>query len=263
MPDTRVQAPGTFCWCEVGVGNVAAAKQFYGGLFGWNVCDVPAGEGATYGMIQLGGRDVGGMYALTREMTGQGVPPHWLAYVKVRNVEETAAKVEGLGGRVVMGPCDVMTAGRMAVIQDPTGGAFALWEAREHAGAAAMGETGTPCWFELISTDKTEAGAFYAALLDWKLESFLGAMDYTLFKSGEMSVGGLMQRTEEMGPVPSHWMIYFAVADCDASMRRAEELGGRLVAGPMDVPTIGRFAILADPDGAMFAVIRLAPPGDV
>lgn len=262
MAEPKVQAPSTFCWTEAGVADVGRAKEFYGRLFGWTVDEQPAGEG-TYGMIRLHGRDVGGLYQLSSEMTAQGVPAHWLAYVRVDDVDAVSAKVAGLGGRVVMGPFDVMTAGRMAVLQDPTGGTFALWQPREHTGSAVMGEPGSPCWFELVTTDKQEAGAFYAALFGWQLESFLGAMDYTLFKVGEMSVGGMMQRTEEMGDVPSHWLIYFAVADCDASVSAAREAGGTVVAGPMEIPSVGRFALVAAPDGAMFAVIRLSPPGDL
>ena len=263
MAEPKVQAPSIFCWCEVGVANVETAKEFYGHLFGWAVEDQPAGDAGTYGMIRLDGRDVGGLYRLSAEMTAQGVPPHWLSYVRTVDVDAAVARVPELGGRVVMGPFDVMTAGRMAVVQDPTGGTFAMWQPREHPGSGAMGEPGSPCWFELVTTDKNEAGAFYAALFGWQLESFLGAMDYTLFKSGEMSVGGMMQRTEEMGEVPSHWLIYFAVADCDAAVARAQEIGGTPVAGPMEIPGVGRFALLADPDGAMFAVIRLSPPGDI
>lgn len=262
MAEPKVQAPSTFCWAEAGVANLGEAKKFYGRLFGWTVDEQPAGD-AAYGMIRLEGREVGGMYALSPEMTAQGVPAHWLAYVRVTDVDAVAAKAPALGGRVVMGPMDVMTAGRMAVVQDPTGGTFALWQPRDHGGAAVMGEPGSPCWYELVTTDKQEAGAFYAALFGWQLESFLGAMDYTIFKSGEMSVGGMMQRTEEMGDVPSHWLIYFAVSDCDAAAATAREAGGSVVAGPMEIPSVGRFALIAGPDGAMFAVIRLSPPGDI
>jgi hypothetical protein len=263
MADTKLTAPGTFCWCEVGTKNVVRARRFYGGLFDWTTKEMPAGEGGSYGMLQLRGRDVGGLYELSEEMLAQGVPPHWMVYVKVESADAIAARAPSLGGRVVMGPFDVMTAGRMAVLQDPTGGVFSVWQAREHGGAGAMGETNSPCWFELVSTDKAEAGAFYAALFGWQLETFLGAAEYTLFKHGELSVGGVMQRTPEMGDTPSHWVVYFAVENCEATIRRVQELGGSLCAGPMDVAGVGRFAIVADPDGAIFAVIRLAPPGEI
>ncbi len=261
MPETKVAAPGFFCWCELGARNAAGAKKFYGQVFGWQTHDTPAGDAGTYGMIQLDGRAVGGLYEMTKDMVA--FPPHWLAYVRVTSADSTSRKVAELGGKVVMGPMDVMTAGRMSVCQDPTGGTFAIWEPREHQGASAMGEVNSPCWFELVSTDKPEAGAFYAALFDWKLETWMGPTDYMVFKNGEQSVGGLMQRTPEMGDAPSQWTVYFSVADCDASVARVKELGGSLCAGPMDIPQVGRFAIVADPEGATFAVIRLTPPGDV
>ncbi|MFN8176710.1 MAG: VOC family protein [bacterium] len=257
MTDTKVLAPGTFCWCEVGTANARVATKFYGDLFGWTAREMPAGDAGAYTMLEIDGRNLGGLYELSRDMLDRGVPPHWLAYVKVAKVDDAAQKATELGGRVVMGPFDVMTAGRMAVVQDPTGGTFAMWEPHEHAGAAAMGEIGTPCWYELTSTDKAEAGAFYAALFSWTLETFLGAMDYTIFKNGELSVGGLMQCPEGADAVPSHWTIYFSVEDCDATVAKAERLGGKVVAPAMDVPTVGRMAFLADPGGAIFAVIRL------
>lgn len=260
MPETRVQAPGQFCWCEVGTTDARAAKSFYGGLFGWTTRDMPAGDAGTYTMIQIEGRDVGGMYELSKEMLERGVPAHWLAYVKVTSADEAAARVTELGGRIIMGPFDVMEAGRMAVAQDPTGGAFALWEPRQHAGTSAMGEVGAPCWFELVSTDKAEAGAFYAALFSWKLESFLGSMDYTVFKQGDMSVAGLMQSGEKTGFVPSHWVTYFAVDDCDAGADKAVGLGGKVLAPPREIPDVGRMAVLADPSGATFAIIQLKYP---
>jgi predicted enzyme related to lactoylglutathione lyase len=149
----------------------------------------------------------------------------------------------------------------MSVITDPTGATFAIWEPKAHQGSTAMGVPNTACWFECLSTDAKEAGAFYAKLFEWELESFPGAEDYTLFKQGEASTGGLMQRTEEMGEVPSHWMIYFAVSDCDASAKKAEELGGKLVHPPSDIPSVGRFAIGCDPTGAMFSIIKLEQQG--
>ena len=263
MPETRVQAPGQFCWCEVGTTDAGAARSFYAGLFGWTMNEVPAGDMGTYTMIQLDGRDVGGMYELSKEMLAQGVPAHWLAYVKVMSADAAAARVTELGGHVVNGPFDVMQAGRMAVAKDPTGGVFAIWEPRQHAGAGAMGEVGAPCWFELISTDKAEAGAFYAALFSWQMESFLGPMDYTIFKQGDMSVAGLMQCTEEMGQVPTHWLTYFAVDDCDASAGKAAQLGGKIMAPPWDIPDVGRIAVLADPSGAMFAIIKTTFPAGI
>jgi predicted enzyme related to lactoylglutathione lyase len=262
MPDTKVLAPGSFCWCDVSATDVAGCKSFYGDLFGWETQETGEGD-FRYVMLRRGSLEVGGMYELRPDQREQGVPSHWLAYVLVENVDESAERAQALGGNLVMGPMDVMDVGRTALIQDPTGGVIALWQAKPHGGGGLADGPGTPCWHELTSTDAMEATAFYAALFGWKLQSFLETMDYTLFKNGEQSVGGAMQRTEEMGDAPSHWMTYFAVADCDASVKRVKELGGRLVSGPNDIPQVGRSAMVADPDGAMFTLIRLTPAGDV
>jgi predicted enzyme related to lactoylglutathione lyase len=259
MAETRVQAPGTFCWCDLSTPDIKAAKSFYAKLFGWTLEDVPAAEAGTYTMIRLGDAEVGGMSQMSDDMKAQGVPPNWLAYVMVESADKMTAKAKKEGGSVVMGPFDVMDVGRMSVIQDPTGATFALWEAKSHHGATTMGVPGTACWFECISTDKAESGAFYAALFGWELESFPGSADYTLFKQGDTTTGGLMQRTKAMGDAPSHWMINFAVKDCDASARKARELGARIVHPPTDVPDVGRFAILCDPTGAMFSILTLDP----
>jgi predicted enzyme related to lactoylglutathione lyase len=256
MAETRVKAPGTFCWAEVATSDTSRAKEFYRALFGWTADDHPSDHG-TYTILKHGGRDVVGLYELMPEQKSQGVPPHWMPYVLVKDCDATSGRVEELGGRLIVGPTDVMDMGRMSVLADPTGGCVSLWQARG-AADAAMGVPGTPCWFELVSTDRAEATAFYAALLGWQLETW-GA-DYTLFKNGEQSVAGAMQRTEEMGEIPSHWMTYLAVEDADAAAERAKELGGSILHPPSDIPKVGRFSVLADPLGAAFSVIRFEAP---
>ncbi len=257
MPETKVQAPGSFCWSEVCTTDPEAARKFYGELFGWTAEEVPS-DGGAYTMLRLDGQDVGGMYQLAKEQVEQGVPPHWMAYVLVEDLDATTAKISELGGKVVMGPMDVMDVGRMTLLQDPTGAVLSLWQAKSHKGGAAIGVPNSPCWFELISTDMVEATAFYAGLFGWELETWHGEGEYILFKNGETSIGGAMQRTPEMGEVPSHWITYFSVTDCDAAADKAAELGGRIINPPMDIPNVGRFALMADPVGAMFAVIKLA-----
>ena len=255
MPETRVKAPGTFCWVEVATSDVARATDFYTKLFGWTAVVAPMDQGS-YTLLQLDGKEVAGLYGLPPEQTAQNIPPHWLGYILVENCDESAGKVADLGGRVLMGPMDVMEMGRMAAIQDPTGATVSLWQAKS-ASDAPMGVPGSPCWFELISTNKDEATAFYAGLIGWELQDWGGPMNYTLFKNGEASVAGAMQRTAEMGEVPSHWMIYMAVEDVDASAAKAAELGGQVVHPPTDIPDVGRWALIADPAGAMFAVMKL------
>jgi predicted enzyme related to lactoylglutathione lyase len=194
------------------------------------------------------------------EMASQGIPPNWLSYVYVTSADESAAKAKELGATLMKEPFDVMTVGRMAVVQDPTGAVFALWQAGTHKGASAVNEPGALVWNELATTDTARAGAFYTGLFDWKADTQnFGPMEYTIFQHGERGAGGMYALTPEMAGVPPHWLVYFSVDDCDAKVTKATELGATTVKSAEDIPGIGRFAILQDPQGAVFAIIKTAP----
>jgi predicted enzyme related to lactoylglutathione lyase len=150
----------------------------------------------------------------------------------------------------------------MAMIEDPAGAMLALWQAKGHPGAAVVGETGSMCWNELIVHDVPRARAFYEGLFGWSSQvSDMPSGPYTVFRLGEVPVAGLMAIAPEWGDAPPSWGVYVAVDDCDAAVARATAAGGALVAGPMEVPGVGRFAILADPAKAVFAVMRFAGRG--
>ncbi len=258
MTVVAAHAPGTFCWADLGTSDAAAAKRFYTGLFGWAFEDRPMGEGAYYTMFDVGGRSVAALYEQDAAMKAQGIPPSWLSYVSVENVERMAERTRELGGTVVLDPFDVFEVGRMTLVQDPTGAAVALWEPRTHIGAAIVGEPNTLCWNELTTDDPDRAAAFYTGLLQWETERQpMGDFVYTYFKQGERRNGGMMKIGPETGPVPPHWLVYFAVDDCDAKAAAASRLGGTVHLPPTDVPEVGRFALLEDPQGAMVAIIRL------
>ncbi|HET9234968.1 MAG TPA: VOC family protein, partial [Candidatus Eisenbacteria bacterium] len=164
MPEVSKHKPGMFCWIELATTDPAGAKRFYSELFGWAANDMPAGEGMTYTMLQLGGKDVGGLYRMQPEQEQGGVPPHWFTYVAVGSADDAAKKAASLGATVIMPPFDVLDVGRMAALQDPTGAHFAVWEARRHSGTGIVGEPGTHCWTELMTTDTRKAGEFYNKL---------------------------------------------------------------------------------------------------
>ena len=259
MPTITQHAHGTFCWPELATTDQAGAKSFYAKLLGWEIEDTDIGGGEAYSMLKLAGRDVGALYSMRKEERATGVPPHWNSYVAVESADRAAARAKELGGTVILEPFDVMEAGRMAFIQDPTGGVFGVWQAKAQPGAGVLDEIGALCWTELMTSDSNKAQAFYTGLFDWKAEAKpMGPMTYTIYKRGDAPAGGMMQITKEMGPIPSHWMVYFAVADCDATAAKATALGGRITVPPQDVPGVGRFAILSDPQGAHVAVIKLA-----
>jgi predicted enzyme related to lactoylglutathione lyase len=190
-----------------------------------------------------------------------GAPPHWNLYVTVASVDDSVKKAESLGVKVLAPPFDVMDVGRMAVLQDPTGAVFEVWEAKKHIGAKILNEPGALCWSELTTRDTKRAEAFYTALFGWtpKHAAPSAVMEYTEFHVQGKPGVGMMAMPQNMPPnVPSYWMPYFQVTDCDASAATAKQLGGRGMVGPQDIPGTGRFAIFSDPQGAMFAIYTAA-----
>lgn len=261
MQETPELKPGTFCWVELGTSNAEAAKSFYAQLFGWEYEDNPMGPDGVYSVLKLDGKDVGGLYQLNPDMVGQGIPPHWLNYVAVANVDETAEKAKSKGATLMNGPFDVGTFGRMAVVKDPTGAVFALWQAKEFRSDHVYNVPNSLCWNELGTGDTKAAGEFYTELFGWTKEPFPdSAIDYTVFNNGDRGAGGMYKLTPEMGPIPPHWLTYFAVDDCDAKVQKATDLGATVMKPADDIPGVGRFAILNDPQGAAFAIIKLAMP---
>ena len=263
MSERKEYAPGTFCWIELGTSNTEAGKEFYAGLFDWAMEDVPMDAGGQYTLLRRSGKDVAGLYALNEDQRKQGVPPHWLSYVAVTDADASAARSKELGGTVLLDPFDVMTIGRMAVIQDPTGAVFAVWQSTGHVGAGIVNEPATLCWNELMTNDLEVAGRFYTELFGWSRQEkeLDGSGKYTIFMNGDTPAGGMMQTSADSGDVPSSWMAYFAVEDCDARSRAAKDLGGQVLVPPTDIPTVGRFSVVQDPQGAVFSMIRLeAPP---
>jgi len=235
----------------------AAAKDFYGGLFGWTYDDQPMGEGAVYSMAMLGSDPVAAIAPQSPELKAASAPPMWNTYLAVDSVDDAAAKVEAAGGQVAMPPFDVMDAGRMAFVLDPSGAAVALWQANQHIGATRVNEPGTITWNELITSDPA-AAKFYEQVLGMTT----AAMDmeqgvYTLFEADGKQVGGTTE--PQMPGVPNHWHVYFAVADADATVAKVRETGGSVLVEPFDTP-VGRMAVLQDPQGATFSIIKSAMP---
>jgi len=263
MQETTEYAPATFCWVELGTTDSNAAKKFYTSLFGWSFTDSPIGPDMVYTMLKQDGQDVGALYQMGSEMTEQGIPPNWLSYVAVANADETAQKAKELGGTLLKEPFDVFTVGRMAVVQDPTGAVFALWQAGTHKGAAITGVPNSFCWNELATRDTAKAGDFYSALFGWgRNVQQMGPMTYTSFMNGERPAGGMYEAPPEMGDVPPNWLVYIAVADTDATAARVTELGAKLCFPPSDIPGVGRFATFQDPQGAALGIIKLEQPSE-
>ncbi len=248
--------PGKFVWFEHLSADVPAARRFYEALFGWHTEAMPMGA-RTYSMIMNGGNAIGGYFSAPA-----GVPPNWLGYLSVDDVDASHRAALAAGASERMAPTNIGEVGRSSVIADPTGAVLALWKsARGDAPDAAQAAMGAFCWNELTTGDEIKALAFYERVFGYGHDTMdMGPMgSYYILKTGTTGRAGLM-RTPAGGPPPM-WLPYVAVADVDACAARAATLGAQVMKPPQDIPGVGRFAILLDPLGAAIAVIKLLPAG--
>lgn len=260
MPERNELLPGSFCWPELATPDSRRAKDFYSALFGWEAVDAPT-SGGTYTFLKLRGQDVAALRLQSEKEKEHGAPSHWMSYISAQSADAAAARARDLGGKVLFGPFDVEGIGRMAFVSDPEGAVFALWEARGHIGARIVGEPGSLCWTELATRNTAGARMFYSGLFGWQLKGSESpdVPEYLEIYRETQPIGGVMAMTAEYGAAPAHWMPYFQVTDCDAVVSKAASLGGSARVPPMDIKNVGRFAVLADPLGAPFSVIALAP----
>jgi uncharacterized protein len=259
MPTVEHYAPGEFCWIELATSNQEAAKKFYGAIFGWTARDVPIGPDKIYSLLELEGRIAAGAFAISPSESAAGIPPHWHLYVAVDSADEGAKKAGVLGGKVVEAPFDVSDRGRAALLQDPTGAYFSLWEAKKRIGLGVTGEPGAFCWADLNTPEQSRAKTFYEGLFGWKLKPGQGKESgYLHIVNGENYIGGVPPAGQGNENTPPHWLIYFAVADVDKSFQRAKDMKARTLLRPMDFEGVGRVAMLGDPQGAVFALYKEA-----
>lgn len=258
MPERTSYAHGTPSWTDLSSSDPEAVKPFYQALFGWEYIDEPAGEGQVYTMATKNGKSVAALMQQGPEQAQMGIPSMWNTYVTVDDLEATVAKVEGAGGTIMAPPMDVMDAGKMAVIVDPTGAVSCMWEPQQSIGAELVNEHGALCWNEVITADVAAAATFYGELYGWGTQTMdMGEGSYTLFTLGEDGIGG--SPGMPMDGIPPHWASVFAVDSCQAAVDTAAQGGGTTAVEPFDTP-IGKIAVLADPTGAMFQIIELAQP---
>jgi predicted enzyme related to lactoylglutathione lyase len=252
MGERTQYAPGTFSWADLATTDQAAAKDFYAGLFHWEAEDMPMGEGVSYSMMRLDGMDVAAIAPQPQQQREAGVPPLWNSYVTVESADAAAEQAGNLGATVHAPPFDVLDVGRMAVIQDPQGAFFMVWEPRRHIGARLVNAPGALCWNELSSPDVDASAAFYGELFGWTTEPYEGGPGrYLVVKNGDRANGGIRELGDQ--PAPPHWLVYFGVDDIDAGLAKVEELGGSKLFGPLDIG-VAKIGIVQDPQGAAFAI---------
>jgi uncharacterized protein len=271
--------PGVPCWIDTTQPDPAAAAEFYGGLFGWELEDVmPSSAPIRYYMARLPGGDVG---AVSSQAEGEPRPATWNTFVRVDDADETAAKVRDAGGSVVMEPMDVGEWGRMAIFSDPEGAVFCVWQPKEHRGAAVVNEHGSLNFNNLNTRDVEGARSFYGAVFGWEILPVGSFSAWALPGYGDflerrtpgmrenMAGMGAPERFEDVvaaiSPIPddqpdtpAHWGVTFAVDDADAIAARATELGGQVVVPPFDAPWV-RMTIITDPQGATFTASKFVP----
>jgi predicted enzyme related to lactoylglutathione lyase len=250
MATRDAYAPGTFCYADLATTEPHAALDFYGDLFGWTARELPG----PYWALDLEGLQAAGLSILLDRLRASGVPPHWASYVAVGDVDAITAHAEQLGAQVVAEPFGIGEAARMSAIADPQGANLMLWEGRTFPGAGVVNAPGALSWNDLHTPAPEEAAGFYRGLFGWRIEEAPGSHgQYLLISNGERTNGGILESHDEGGP--PFWTPYFGAADLDATIVRAQDEGGRLVFGPIAVPQ-GRFALLADPQGAAFSLVE-------
>jgi predicted enzyme related to lactoylglutathione lyase len=259
MAHIEWHAPGSFCWFELATTDQKAAKAFYQSLFGWGVNDTPMGPDETYTIFTVDGRDCAAGYTMRQEQRGMGIPPNWLVYIAVTNVDLASSKVATAGGTLLMAPFEVMDAGRMSVVQDPTGATFALWQAKKSQGTRIANVDFTIGWADLNTPDPARAAKFYGDVFGWKFVANkdmapAGPSDYAHIVNGTEMIGGVPPASQRDPHSPPNWMIYVEVPDCAASVAKAKSLGAQVYVDTMAIGENGSIAVLADPQGAVFGL---------
>ncbi len=221
-------------------------------MLGWEPEKDPRPEAGGYTMFSRNGKFV----AAASPPPQEGIPPHWSVYLAADDVDGVAARISEAGGTVMMEPFDVLDVGRMTLAADPTGAVFGVWQGGGHIGSQLRGEPGTLNWAEVQTRDKAAAQAFYERVFGYEAEAAETGGGYVVLKVGGQPAAGLIQIEPEWGDVPSNWSVVFQVDDCDATVAKVQELGGSVVREAQSLEGVGRFAVVADPWGAIFQVIQ-------
>ena len=259
MPTFTSHAIGSPCWVDLMSPDVDASVTFYTGVFGWDAADQHDDEGnRVYVMFSLGGKTVAGLGGQAPQMAG--MPAIWNNYVACDDLDGTVAAAAAAGGTVMMPPMQVMDAGAMAIISDPTGAAISLWMAGTHRGAELCNEPNTWSWTELMTRDIEAARPFYEAVFGWEIVGQdMGPMGtYWVVQGGEHGGwAGLMSMPPDVPDmVPNHWATYFATADIAETVSKIVAHGGQAVEEPFHVPGVGTMAIVHDDLGGNFSLMQ-------
>ncbi|MBL7499242.1 VOC family protein [Frankia sp. CNm7] len=253
MAEINAAVPNTPVWMDVASPDLDATVAFYCALFGWEARRSPDPAAGGHTEFTLRGRRVAGAGP---DFYGQ--PNVWTTYLGVSDADEAVRRARAAGGKTLVEPMDVLDAGRLAVLTDPVGAPIGLWQPRANSGVELLDEPGAMCWNELAARDDAAARAFYQDVFGWAADtqSWGDDVTYTRWSLDGRLVAGLMRMNDAWpAEIPSHWMVYLAVDDTDACAEKILSLGGSVPVPPTDIPP-GRFAVVNDPLGAHFSIIK-------
>jgi predicted enzyme related to lactoylglutathione lyase len=258
MSEVKYEA-GVFCWVDLMAHDMEAAKRWYSQLFGWEMTPTDANMG--YSNAMQGGEMVAGIGGMPDDMKAKGIPSTWNSYAYTDDAAKVEAAAREHGANILMPTMQIGEHGSMTFFMDPGGAAVGVWQPGTHRGAGLVNKPNSLCWNELVTRDVAGMKSFYAKVLGFTYDPMpMGDFDYEVIKVGERPNGGIMPMNGPMWEgIPSHWMVYFAVADTDAMASKCEQLGGKIMVPPTDM-SVGRFSVLADPQGAVFTVLKLTQP---
>ncbi|GAB3585424.1 VOC family protein [Leifsonia lichenia] len=248
---------GEPCWVDYASSDVPRARDFYTSLFGWTA-DEGGGEYGGYITFRRDGHAVAGLGAVM----GDEKPDSWLTYLLVEDVDASEKAATDAGAQVYAPAMTVGDQGRMAVVADPGGAVIGLWEPGAHRGFGLTADVGGPAWHELYARSFAAQVEFYTKVFNWQTQVLGDTADfrYSTFGPDGAPAGGVYD-ADKMLPegVPSHWVVYFGVADAEESCARVVELGGTVIRDPWD-SEFGRFAQVNDPLGGLFLLHQVQQP---
>ncbi len=246
---------GRFVWHDLITTNVDGAVDFYGKLFPeWSIEKLETDGVSQYHVIEVAGQDIGGIVGVPEE---SGIPSHWIGYVAVEDCDAAVKRTIDLGGNCLVPAIDVPQVGRFAIVQDPQGAVLKPFSVQKQITLPEAPVNGRPAWNELLTKDIDAARDFYRSVFGWSSieQPIEGMGTYTLFRSGEQDVAGIMSMPDD-AEAPPNWLTYFHSDDIDSRAHTVEALGGQIFVTPQDIPGVGRFSVHADPVGAFFALQR-------
>lgn len=257
MAETKTAVANKPVWVDLSSSDAEASRKFYSALFGWKLEVNPDPQYGGYAMAKVGDKQVAG---IGPKMSAEA-PTAWSVYIGTEDIDDLAKKVQAGGGKVVAPPFDVGDQGRMAAFQDPSGAVISAWQPKAMSGSLPVGEPNTFGWAELNARGVDKAVPFYQKVFGWSVKTTPMGPDsppYNEFQLGGQSIaGGTEMQPMVPKEVPSYWLVYFAVEDVDKSFKKATGAGAQELAAPMDFPG-GRFAIVRDPQGATFGLLKMS-----